>query len=101
MTRFFPTFVVLCLLLLARQGLASGWVVHRVLLEKLSCDTARDVVEDSGSVVFRFQKDRLSRVVKDRSYCDHDQALRRFDFDVKDTRGCHVGYTCEIRDGGF
>lgn len=82
------------LLVLSASSFASGSSVHRTVLERLTCDQARNFVDLRGDVIFRHNQDRVERVVKSRAYCDHDERTFRFDFDVLDTSGCFVGYTC-------
>ncbi len=104
MTLRFPPaalFALLCLVCSPSPSFASGSSVHRTVLERLTCDQARTIVDRMGDVVFRHDKDRMHRVVRDRGYCDHDETIFRFDFDVLDTSGCFVGYTCSVKTSGL
>ena len=92
---------LLCLAFFPTLSFASGSSVHRTVLERLTCDQARTIVDRMGDVVFRHDQDRMDRVVRDRRYCDHDETIFRFDFDVLDTAGCFVGYTCSVKTSGM
>jgi hypothetical protein len=85
---------LLFLVLISASGWSGSSSVHKYALDKLSCTQGRSLVANEGKVVFTYGQDYFQLVVNGRSNCEGGDVTSRFEYDLHDTRGCMLGYTC-------
>ncbi len=71
---------------------------HRANTNGMTCGEARTIVRRSGAVVLSTGTYTYERFVKNRSYCELNQTVKRVYVSTRDDNRCNVGYKCVYFD---
>ena len=68
---------------------------HRADTTKMSCATARGIVETRGAIVLSTGEYTYDRFVVSQRYCERDEITKPAWVPTNNDRQCFVGYRCE------
>jgi hypothetical protein len=80
--------------LAASLAIAQG----RPSTTRMTCSAARNLVQSRGAIVLSTGRDTYDRFVRDRSFCEFDEALDPLWAPTTDVAQCPVGFRCRVPD---